>query len=76
MTGPDIILECYLDDIARRIIIILFPGHVTRCVTVSAGIIFIIVIIILLVSLLFFYYFVTRHRLRDGVMFGPVVISD
>ena len=31
--------RCYLGDIVREIIILLFTGHVTKCVMVSAGII-------------------------------------
>ena len=52
VTGRDIILECYLGDVARRIIILLFSGHVTTCVTVSPGVIIISG---------------TRHHMRNGV---------
>jgi hypothetical protein len=43
--------SCYLGDIVRGIIILVFTGHVTKFVTVSASIILLL--------------FVMRHCLRD-----------
>ena len=47
VTSRDIILECYLSDITRRIILLLFSGHVTTYMMMTPGIIL----------LLFNYYF-------------------
>jgi len=71
VTGRDIILEFYLGDIARRIILLLLSGHVTACVTVSPDII-----------LLLFYYYITGHVttcvtvLAGNILLLSFVISD
>ena len=55
--GRDIILSCYLGDVVRKIILLLFTGHATKRGTVLASII-----------LLLFFWHISAHVARDELM--------